>query len=261
MSVREQKLSDMQTPFERTLLLSARADALPPEATEQAWLRFSGVMGAATLSAGAAHAGAVATSTGWAQLVRLGALKYLLLGALGGSALTVTWFRAHPVRVREATPAALLAASVAASSAAAAVAPPTASEAAIAPPASTLTLKHKISSNSAPFSQQKSPAAATAEARTSEPDSAPPSTLSAETAALDAARNASAAGAFQRALRLLQQFQQDFPHSVLRADAQAATIQTLEAAGEHAQATRQAMQFLAEYPNAPHSMTLKRLLR
>ncbi len=104
------------------------------------------------------------------------------------------------------------------------------------------------------------PASAATATPTHHLEPAAPSTLSAETAALDAARKASAAGAFHRALSPLAQYQQDFPHGVLRAAAEVASIQILSASGDHAQAVRRAMQFLAEYPNDPHSATLKLLL-
>lgn len=259
MSEREQEASDMQTAFERTLLRSAQSDAPPPNATDQAWLRFSDMMSAAALSAAAAHAGTAAASGGWARLLRLRALKYLLVGSLAGGALTALWFKAHPIRGHETTMASAQLAVVAPSSAASVAATANASSAGVAPLPSAPLPQHASLNGAqrrrAPFSK-----ATTARARTSAPESAPLSTLSAEIAALDAARKASATGSFQDALSLLQQFRQDFPHSALGADAEVATIQTLEASGDHAQAARRAMQFLAQYPNDPHSAALKALL-
>ena len=100
----EHEPSEMQTPFERTLLLSARADAPPPQAAEEAWSRFSAVMGVAALSAASLPACALGASSAGAHLLRLGAWKYILIGALGGTALTIAWFQAHPSQARE-TPA------------------------------------------------------------------------------------------------------------------------------------------------------------
>jgi hypothetical protein len=250
----------MQTAFERTLLRSAQSDAPPPEATEQAWLRFSGMMSAAALSAGAAHVGTSAASGGWARLLRLRALKYLMVSSLAAGALTALWFKAHPIRGHETPMASTQPSLVEPSSPVAITVAPSASGAVVAPPPSAPMPQHP-SSNGTQRRHAQFSTATTAKARTTASESAPPSTLSAEIAALDAARKASAAGSFQDALSLLQQFQQDFPRSVLGADAEVATIQTLEASGDHAQAARRAMQFLAQYPNDPHSAALKALLR
>ncbi len=259
MSEQDREHTDMPSPFERSLLLSARADAPPSEATEQAWLRFSGVMAAAAASAGSLHAGAIAATSGWARLVRLSALKYLAIGALGGSALTFAWLRTHPIQGREAA-AAVRSANAESASAAYAPAPPLARVAKSQPEPTAVIPGHGAAAIER--KHEKPPSAATAQtlAHSAPFASAAPTSLSAETAALDAARNASATGAFQRALSLLARYQQDFPNGVLRDDAEVATIQTLDAAGEHTQAARRAMQFLAAYPNDPHSATLKRLL-
>ncbi|MEP7052803.1 MAG: hypothetical protein ABJB12_20715 [Pseudomonadota bacterium] len=256
MTKQEQEAADLQTPFERTLLRSASADAPPQEATEQAWLRFSGAMGAAALAAGSLPN--ASASVGWARVLSGRALKCVLLGALGGAAITAIWFRTHPTHVHESTPAMALVASVASSSARSVAEAP--SDVAAAQPPSAPAAQHFKSASRPPRRHDTLPARAAAAARTGEPQPAPLSTLAAETAALDAARKASAQGAFQHALSLLEQFQQTFPHSELRGDAEVATIQTLQAAGDHAQAARRAMQFLAQYPNDPHSGTLKALL-
>lgn len=68
--------------FERLLLRSASADALPDTATREAWAKF------ASASAGVAL---VATTPGLGsalQVARRTSLKWLALGAIGGSALT-----------------------------------------------------------------------------------------------------------------------------------------------------------------------------
>lgn len=263
MSEREQEPSDMQSPFERTLLLSAAADAPPPEASEQAWLRFSDVLASAAVSSGSLHAGAVAAGRGWAHFLRASPLKNLLIGALGGGALTFAWFHAHPEQVRDIAPPEVRVISLRQASTPPSSAAPLAHEPLPLPPPppTAAAPRHAASAWGALHARAKSPTSGAQRTPTDSKalESAQPSTLSAETAALDAARNASAGGAFHRALSLLAQYQQDFPGGVLRSDAEVATIETLNAAGDRAEAERRAMQFLVEYPNDPHSATLKRL--
>jgi len=86
------------------------------------------------------------------------------------------------------------------------------------------------------------------------------STLSAEVAALDAARAASRAGAYNRALALLGQYQADFPTGVLRGDAEVASIEALYEKGDRREASRRAAEFLVQFPNDPHSGAVRRLL-
>lgn len=90
--------------------------------------------------------------------------------------------------------------------------------------------------------------------------STPASTLDAEVAALDAVRTAISAAAFQRALRLIEQYRQEFPAGELARDADIFEIETLAAQGERGEATRQADRFLAHYPNDPHLARLRGLI-
>ncbi|MEO8899994.1 MAG: hypothetical protein ABI627_00595 [Polyangiaceae bacterium] len=267
MSERDPEASDMQSPFERTLLLSARADAPPPEAAQQAWLRFSGVLATTAVSSGSLHAGAVAAGSGWVHFLRASPLKHVLIGAIGGGALTFAWFQAHPERAREVAPPELRIVSLGQLSAPPSSAAPLASEPLPAPPPRAAAPLHAAaplraaSASSALHAREQLLTSGAPRTPTDRKalESAGPSTLAAETAALDAARNASAGGAFHRALSLLAQYQQEFPRGVLRSDAEVATIETLNAAGQRAEAARRAMQFLVAYPNDPHSSTLKRL--
>ncbi len=247
--------------FERTLLDSARGDGVSAEATEQAWRRFSGLLAGAAVSAGGAHA-ATQSAAGAGLLSRLGAGKYLLLGALGGSALTFAWFGSQrvsqPSPMRVATPLTTLPSAVVPSQSSNGSVPAAIPESA---PAHAAPVRAPLARSSA--SARLHEPALTDHPRSTEPQSESaiaPSTLSAEVAALDAARAASRAGAYNRALDLLGQYQADFPTGVLRADAEVASIEALYEKGERGQASRRAAEFLVQFPNDPHSTAVRRLL-
>jgi hypothetical protein len=251
--------------FERTLLESARSDGVSAEATEQAWLRFSGLLASAVVSAGGAHAAARSAAT-LRVVSRLGASKYLLLGALGGSALTFAWFgsqrASQPTQTRAitSTPAPLPSAVVASQSSSDS-APSLILEAA-APRAAPLRARLAASSASARLHEPALPKPAqpsSLEGSKSESVSTP-STLTAEVVALDTARAAARAGAYDRALKLLGKYQADFPAGALRGDAEVASIEALYEKGERTEAARRAARFLAQFPNDPHSMAVRRLL-
>ena len=248
--------------FERTLLDSARGDSVSAEATEQAWLRFSGLLAGAAVSVGGAHA-ATQSAASAGLLSRLGAGKYLLLGALGGSALTFAWFGSHRVSrqlspMRVATPLTTLPSAVVPSQSSNGSVPAAIPETA---PAHTAPVRAPLARSST--SARLHEPALTDHPRSTEPQSESaiaPSTLSAEVAALDAARAASRAGAYNRALDLLGQYQADFPTGVLRADAEVASIEALYEKGDRGQASRRAAEFLVQFPNDPHSTAVRRLL-
>src|SRR5450432_3337657 len=250
--------------FDRTLLDSARVDGVSAEATEQAWLRFSVLLAGAAVSAGGAHA-ATQSAASLGLLSRLGAGKYLLLGALGGSALTFAWLGSHrvgrPSPMRDvAAPLTTLPSAVVPSQSSHGSVPAASPETA---PAHTTAARARLARSPA-GARLHEPALAKADrpsSTESQSESAfAASTLSAEVAALDAARAASRAGAYNRALDLLGQYQADFPTGVLRADAEVASIEALYEKGDRGQAARRAAEFLVQFPNDPHSIAVRRLL-
>ncbi len=239
--------------FERKLLDSARSYELSPEAVERAWLRFSGSMAAGATAAGLDVASSNESSA--RMRARYGAAKYLLIGALSGSALMFAWLGMRaPLSPRGITVR------------------PTALPTSAPPPLSSTGRVAALDVKQVFFTERIRPPHRGAEARTpraQEPtlpppaagtESSAPSTLAAEVAALDAARAAARAGAYNRALDLLGQYQRDFPAGALGADADVATIEVLYAKRDRAEATRRAEHFLAQFPNDPHSAVVKRLL-
>jgi hypothetical protein len=247
------------------------------------------------MAAGTAASTAAARQAVLLEAARSGALKWLLLGALGGGALIAAWMSggqaADPAPVaqvavpmltlpdvapheparreipqqQEAAPARDSAGSL----------PPLleVSDIAVADTSSAARLAQRANPvvgrrraveapprSALPSKAHRSTAGASARSGAPEPSSPPTSTLDAEVAALDAVRTAIAAAAFQRALRLIEQYRQDFPAGELARDADVFEIETLTAQGERGEATRQAERFLARYPNDPHLARVRGLV-
>jgi TolA-binding protein len=235
--------------FERALLASARTDALPTEATEDAWLRFSAAAGALGTGAGvlAAEGWRFWPPSGW----RAG-FRWLAAGAAAGSAVTALLLggraehaperatvKSDPVFV--STPA-----------------PPRVPTAAVVPP-----VPHPAEVSSAPEEPTPSMPSARAAPRTASRSRSAPSpapALAAEIAALDAVRQAMAARDFERALEATEAYAREFPRGQLAADADALAAQALAAQGERAAARERAQRFLERHPDDPHAARMRRLL-
>jgi hypothetical protein len=242
--------------FERALLASARADGPSTEArgelTERAWARFSARMAAVGgVGLGERRAGREALR----GASRGAAVRWVLLGAIGGSALTAalvgTWSW-------KGTPAPRPIAGVAS--------PVTEGGAPV--PATVKPVEPAAGRSE----ERRSPAAASGHAvrrivradlgSEGQPAASlvSPSTLAAEVAALDAARAATAGGAFDQALRLIGRYHYDFPLGELAADADVVAIEALDAKNDRAEMARQAARFLERYPDDPHAARIRRLL-
>lgn len=248
----ELPLTEAERAFEQTLLDSARLDALPTQATEQAWQRFSGLLTGLAVSPAI---GARLATPETARLARFAVLKWLVVGALSGSAATVVWFGSHG---EPRDPGALPSVSLSAS---AATPPPLFQSPSVADqPASPV-----VAAQAPALNAHRQPTIASAAARqpaapeaaTQAPGSA---TLAAEVAALDAARTAIDIGAFDQAVQAISRYQRDFPAGVLRADAEVVALRALSAQGDRAQLTRRAKQFLTRFPNDPQAATVRELL-
>ena len=222
--------------FERALLDSAKVDRVSEAATREAWERFTRATGAVALVAGGAAA--LRARQGLVRKLSHGAaLKWLVVGAIGGSALTALWTRG--VSTPESPELRDL------PSTASAVPSGFEETLAAAPPAKEgprASPQHALAGT-----RRRSPSSAAQSA------SHPDSTLPAEVRALDAARSAIANGAFREAVRLVDEYHRDFAHGQLTADADVLAIESLEAMGDHADAARRATEFLRRYPKDPHA--------
>jgi hypothetical protein len=241
--------------FERELLAAGRTEPLSCEQAEAAWAKFAAGLGtvasAAALSQlpGALAAGSVVDSVAapgrW--LERFAVAKWLLLGGLVGSALTVAWqeqrakSESPPVAVVRPNPV-LVVAPVAEQPSAAAPAPSTAGGAA----------SHQRSASGAPSNAHRAAASASI---------SPSVSLAAEVSALDAVRTAIGMGAWSDAQSLLSKYQRQFPKGALGAEAEVLAIEAFAGAGRSADAERAAKRFLARRPNDPQASRVRWLTR
>jgi outer membrane protein assembly factor BamD (BamD/ComL family) len=84
--------------------------------------------------------------------------------------------------------------------------------------------------------------------------------LSDEVVALDAARQALAAGDAAGALRAVDDHDRRFPGGALSPEATVVRIEALAARGDRAAAARLATEFLRSHPASPHAKRLRSLL-
>lgn len=244
--------------FEQLLLRSASTDALPAAATREAWAKF------ARASAGVSLVGAAAApglGDMW-RAARSASLKWLALGAIAGSALTAAFLSARSAPTGQKT-----------------AAPP--ETIAISPPAPALALTAARGHVEQPGSAMDAPLPSGAqrpiEASSQHPplkrfaarpksEQAPPgaqtsaSSLAAEVAALDSVQKALGSGDFPRALRLVDDYHREFPRGQLTPDADALSIEAVEALGNRTELAIRARQFLRRYPKDPHAARIATLV-
>lgn len=270
--------------FERSLLDSAHADPLP-QTVQIAWANFAGAMrlAASHVEPGSglhtiehpkktvSRGGAEITQGTRAGVVK--AAKWLIVGAIGGSALTarllISRTAGAPSDLSRA--AARLVPSVSAPSKGNSASLSTAT----APTALVVTSDAKMVALHRPLvSHTKTPRRSTganlleqgvADGRTNlTPPSidatssqslteARKSTLAAEVNRLDAARTAYRIGAYSESIRLVENYHREFPNGVLAPDADVVEIEALVGKQDRAAAARRARAFLARYPNDPHT--------
>jgi hypothetical protein len=287
----DSELDSVHTEFEQRLLASARGDEPPAGETQRAWQRFAARAGAL-----APLAMAAGTEPLWWRSARASALKWTLLGALGGGSLVAVWLRTPlsasgslagtavvpgvpagsaawpevapavvpglaPPSAAGAAPAAEAAAAEAAAAATpvarrAAAAAPAARRAAAAAPASRRAVAER-------HLQRKASASAQPSSAQTRPSSGAlrAASLAREVAALDAARSALAVGANASALRQIERYHRDFPAGELAADADVVAIEALAADGEQTAVRRAAELFLERRPHDPHAARVRELAR
>jgi len=239
--------------FERLLLDSAQTDALPQD-VDAAWQKFdSALRGVSVLAAGASGALAARRAQRWLTA------KWLIWGALAGSALTAFSLRAP--RARQVQPSALTAAPISApavvsstTAAAGIEAPRSTTPSPQATPTATALTKRRPHSFATP-----TPATPSVTKTPQTPQRS--STLAAQVALLDAARSAIANGTNAEAYRLAERYRADFPNGELAPEAEVVAIEALVVLGSRAAASERAARFLARYPGDPHAARVKWLVR
>ena len=233
--------------FEQILLQSAREDA-PLDDGHAAWARLAG--GLAAIASRSAPAGDRRRPETSAAPIpgrgAAGATKWLLLGAIGGSALTAA-VMLH-VRARPASAPA----GVAVSAPAVTPSRPTVEPTAVAEtPEAALAATHpKHPGRAHPRALHGASGAPASEAGS-------PSDLAAEVSRIDAARTASAAGNHDEAVWLIERYHREFPDGSLAPDADVVALEAVAAKGDRAETTRRAILFLSRYPDDPHAARVR----
>ncbi len=224
--------------FQRMLLASARQDAAPGDGgVADAWTRFAGALRALSPVA----VGSGVTPPARPRIGRAMAVKWLVVGALGGTGVT-----AAVMSARAPAPRPALSAPAVPAPPAAAVSRPSSAE-----PAPEL---------AAPVRDRPPLGAERRGARAPHLGSAPPaSTLAAEVARIETARTAAAVGDYDEAIRLVGRYHRDFPDGVLAPDADVVALEAWAAKGDGAETARQAALFLSRYPNDPHARRVRLL--
>ncbi len=245
------------SPLARGALASA-AEEMPSPELSQRMARALGVSLAAGAGAGAAQAAAAKTASTASAGTTAGttasagtsaAVPWLAVGAIvavvaGGTLVGArAWQRAH----REPAPPPPATAPLAPPPAAATPTP------AVTPPAA-----HPEPADS-PSPAPRAAESATTSRRPRGPAQAPE--LREQTAILDAARTAIAAGAPAKALGLVRQYQERYPSGVFVPEAAALRIEALVRLGRGAEARALAERFVASQPAGPLTERVKALTR
>jgi hypothetical protein len=247
--------------FERMLLQSARGDA-PPDDAPQAWARFSGTLaaiGSRPLTGGNPTDGNPPVARGpiWPGSARTAAMKWLLVGAIGGSAATAA-VMLHVRTEAMSVPAGVVQepAGPPANAAGIAVVRPRASAPDVDSTSAVTTPPSALATH--PRRTGRGPAHARQEL-TGPTGSA--STLAAEVSRIDAARTANAAGDYDEVVWLVERYHRDFPGGALAPDADVVALEAVAAKRDGLETARRAALFLSRYPDDPHAEKVKWLAK
>jgi hypothetical protein len=239
--------------FERSLLDSARHDVTPRN-VQTAWADFAGAMGLATASVETGSGlfrveTTRAHATSSFDVVGGKIAAWVLLGALGGSALTAAFLleRREPSVAVQANQWPVLTTPM--SIAVGINALPSVPDA-----------PEPANASSVPVSTRRIASRANADAfdPAEVPSRPPTSTLAAEVKRLDTARIACRAGAYDEALRLVESYHREFPRGVLGPDAEVVALEALVEKREANEVAQRAAAFLAQYPSDPHAAKVRR---
>ena len=239
--------------FERKLLEIARADSGPHD-LPSAWAKFAGVLGPIVSDPALGRAPHVpAASTAGMRSGRSAAMKWMLVGAIAGSALTTAvLFRSRPGRVD--VPPAVVPREV--------TAPVKVGEDAPAPAGEPS--RPLMAAPASPHTRRSGPGRAHAlrdldgsEAVAAEPVPVPSSILAAEVSRLDAARTSNAVGDYDETIQLIERYHRDFPDGALGPDADVVALEAVAAKRDRAETARRAALFLSRYPGDPHAARVR----
>ena len=250
--------------FERRLLASARADSGPHD-LQGAWTKFAGVLspivsdpalGRGPRATEDPAAGRGAAFTAGPRLARAAAMKWMLLGAIAGSALTTAVLvRPRPGKVD--MPPTVVPLEVPAALKVGESAPASAVEAvpARAPSAAASVVPHPRRSGQGRAHARQALDGSGAVAAEAVP--VPSSILAAEVSRIDAARSSNAIGDYDETVQLIERYHRDFPDGALGPDADVVALEAVAAKRDQAETTRRAALFLSRYPGDPHAARVR----
>jgi len=253
--------------FERSLLASARSDGPTPAEAERAWLAFeadAGALGTLIPGIGARRVAIPRTAPSaprpWSAAARAQALKWLLVGAVGGGGLVALWHSLGSPPVPPPLPVAVPSLAHAAEPLAPLETPIGAEQV----PEATAASAARAEASALPQRRGTGPVPASPSRRRAElppvrSGMTPESRLAREVAALDAARAALAIGANARALRQIEAYHREFPGGALEADADVVAIEALAAEGDQVARARAVQRFLRLRPRDPHVARIREL--
>jgi hypothetical protein len=250
MSGRQLEL-DEDLVFARQLLDAGRAEPVPSARTAPAFSAFAASMAALQgheLGAGLAPSTG-ASSAGWGGQWIVG--KWVVLGALLGSAATVVWLEQR-VTSNSSAPSV-----VTASPSAVRVAAPQASVDAVGSAQSSPVVPLVGEGEPRSATAKRGPVKAPAVLQQSE---APESRLAAEVAALDGIRTALAIGAWRDVELQLARYRREFARGALRNDAEVLAITALATQGRKQAAAAAARAFLANHPRDAQAASVRALV-
>lgn len=241
-------LEDGATEIEKVLLRAGRADGPRKEAAAQLLTAISGLppTGGPHAGPGTSPAGSVLKPVAYTRLVKV----VLLAVGVGGGAI-VTHHLARPARV---APPALPARPVVAETVPAAVPGAAPASAALAP-------SPGVPSAGEGRVRRVSHAGRAHEAAREAGDSPVDRSLGKETRALDRVRESLDAHRPTEALRLLDEYQRNFPQGRLRPEAMVLRLAALVGAGRHGAADALAGQLLADEAYQTYAPRIRSLLR
>jgi hypothetical protein len=260
---REAALHQLDQNFERALIESAHADALPSAATDAAWERFAAALAGTSALARTAGPHAISAAEGGRFGARHLAIKWLVIGALGGaslSAVVLTTQRERSPKIAlpataQARPAALPASRDEHRPAPPAIAPAPQARTAVAGPRAPLA--NALAGSHQERRVRRPPTAAAAGTDTT----THAATLAAEVSLLDAALSANASRAYDDGLRVIRDYHQRFPSGELSIDAEVIALDALAGKRDDARVAVEAERFLTRYPNDPHAAHVRQLIR
>jgi len=253
--------------FEHSLLASARSDGPTPAEVERAWLAFEAdacALAPLLPALGARHEAipraAPSAPRPWSATLRVRALKWLLIGAVGGGSLVALW----PSRGASPVPPPLPVAVPGGAGTPEPLAPieiPSGAEPGPQAPAAAATRAETAvpTQRRAPGPVPASPSLRRTELPPLRSGMTQESRLTREVAALDAARAALAIGGSARALRQIEAYHREFPGGALEADADVVAIEALAAEGDQVALARAVQRFLRLRPRDPHVARIREI--